>query len=66
MLDSGITFVSRASGAQPSYMLFTSWRSVMYVEKFVRNAGFALASFAIVAGVGFTLEYLPVINLLAR
>jgi hypothetical protein len=38
----------------------------MYVEKIVRNAGFIFASFAIVAGVGYTLEYLPVLNLLAR
>jgi hypothetical protein len=38
----------------------------MYIEKLVRNAGFALAAFAIVAGVGYTLEYLPVLNLLAR
>ena len=38
----------------------------MYIEKFVRNAGFVLASFAIVVGVGYTLEYLPVLNLLAR
>jgi hypothetical protein len=38
----------------------------MYIERFVRNAGFALASFAIVVGVGYTLEYLPVLNVLAR
>jgi hypothetical protein len=38
----------------------------MCIERFVRNAGFAIASFAIVVGVGYTLEYLPVINLLAR
>jgi len=38
----------------------------MCIERFVRNAGFALASFAIVLGVGYTLEYLPLVNALAR
>lgn len=67
MPHSGITFVSRARGAQPLHMFFTHLeRAVMCIERFVRNAGFALASFAIVIGVGYTLEYLPVVNLLAR
>jgi hypothetical protein len=38
----------------------------MCIDRFFRNAGFALASFAIVVGVGYTLEYLPVLNVLAR
>jgi hypothetical protein len=38
----------------------------MCIEKYVRNLGFALASFAVVIGVGFTLEYLPVLNVMAR
>jgi hypothetical protein len=67
MPHSGIAFVSRARGAQPLYMLTTDLeKAVMYIERIVRNAGFALASFAIVVGVGYTLEYLPVVNLLAR
>ena len=38
----------------------------MYIEKFFRNLGFAVASLAIVVGVAYTLEYQPVINALAR
>jgi hypothetical protein len=38
----------------------------MCIEKYVRNLGFALASFAVVIGIGFTLEYLPVLNVMAR
>jgi hypothetical protein len=38
----------------------------MHIERFVRNLGFALASLAIVVGLGYTLEYQPVINALAR
>jgi len=32
----------------------------MCIEKYIRNLGFALASFAIIAGVGYVFEYLPV------
>jgi hypothetical protein len=67
MPHSGITFVSRALRAQPVHMLLlTQERAVMCIDRFFRNAGFALASFAIVVGVGYTLEYLPVLNVLAR
>ena len=38
----------------------------MCIERIVRNAGFALAAFVVVIGVGYTLEYLPVVNALAH
>jgi hypothetical protein len=38
----------------------------MCIEKFVRNAGFALAAAMVVFGFGATFEYQPVINALAR
>jgi hypothetical protein len=38
----------------------------MCIEKLVRNAGFALASFGIVAALAASIEYLPVVNALAR
>lgn len=38
----------------------------MCIERIARNAGFALAAFAVVIGVGYTLEYLPVLSALAR
>ena len=38
----------------------------MCIERIVRNLGFALASIAIVAVLGLTIEYQPVINALAR
>ena len=38
----------------------------MCIERLARNAGFALAAFAVVIGVGYTLEYLPLVNSLAR
>jgi hypothetical protein len=38
----------------------------MYIEKLVRNVGFALASLAIVVGLAYTLEYQPVLTALAR
>jgi hypothetical protein len=38
----------------------------MCIEKYIRNLGFALAAIALVAGVGYTFEYLPVVNALAR
>lgn len=44
----------------------TSGENVMCIEKVVRNFGFALASVAIVAVLGFTIEFQPVINALAR
>jgi hypothetical protein len=66
MPRSGITFVSRARGLHDAHMFFTHRRDPMSIERIVRNAGFALASFAIVAGVGYTLEYLPLVSGLAR
>ena len=38
----------------------------MCIERIVRNAGFAIAAVAIVMALGFTIEYQPVINALAR
>jgi hypothetical protein len=38
----------------------------MCIERIVRNLGFAIASLAIVAAIGYTVEYQPVINALAR
>jgi hypothetical protein len=38
----------------------------MCIERVVRNAGFALASLGIVTALAATIEYLPVINALAR
>ncbi len=38
----------------------------MHIERIARNFGFALAAFAIVAVIGFTIEYQPVINALAQ
>ena len=44
----------------------SSGERIMSFDKIVRNFGFALASVAIVAVLGFTIEYQPVINALAR
>ena len=44
----------------------TSGEKIMCLDKVIRNFGFALASVAIVAILGFTIEYQPVINALAR
>jgi hypothetical protein len=38
----------------------------MCIEKVVRNAGFALASAAIILGVGYTIEVLPLVSALAH
>ena len=38
----------------------------MSIERMVRNAGFALVAVGIVFALGFTIEYQPVINALAR
>jgi len=35
----------------------------MCVERIVRNFGFAIASLSIVAGLGYIIEYLPLVNL---
>jgi hypothetical protein len=37
----------------------------MCIERVVRNLAFALAAIAIVAGLGATIEYLPMANVLA-
>ena len=47
-------------------MFFTTWEQVMCIEKYVRNLGFALAAIGVVFGVGYTFEYLPLVNALAR
>ena len=38
----------------------------MCIERIVRNLGFGIAALAIVATLGFTIEYQPVINALAH
>jgi len=38
----------------------------MYIEKYIRNLGFALAAIGVVASVGYTFEYLPVVSVLAH
>jgi len=38
----------------------------MCIEKFVRNLAFGLAAGVVIFGVGFTFEYLPLVNALAR
>jgi hypothetical protein len=38
----------------------------MCIERILKNLGFALAAFGVIAGVGATFEYLPVVNALAR
>ena len=38
----------------------------MYIEKYIRNVAFALAAIGVVFGVGYTFEYLPLVNALAR
>lgn len=38
----------------------------MCIERFIRNAGFALATAAIILGLGYTIEVLPVVSALAR
>jgi len=38
----------------------------MYIERFARTVGFGLATLVVLLSVGFTFEYLPVINALAR
>jgi hypothetical protein len=45
---------------------FSNGAAVMCIEKYVRNFGFALAAIGIVFGVGYTFEYLPVVNALVR
>ena len=38
----------------------------MCIEKYIRNLGFALAAIGVVFGVGYTFEYLPLVNALAH
>jgi hypothetical protein len=38
----------------------------MCIEKVVRNLGFALAALGLVTALAATIEYLPVVNALAR
>lgn len=38
----------------------------MYIERILRNFAFGVAAVAIVAALGLTIEYLPVIDALAR
>jgi hypothetical protein len=39
---------------------------VMCIERILRNASFALATAAIILGVGYTIEVLPMVSALAR
>jgi len=38
----------------------------MCIEKYIRNLGFALAAIGVVFSVGYTIEYLPVVSVLAH
>jgi hypothetical protein len=67
---SGIAFVRFPREPDDATQLLkhhpTSRRTTMSIERIARNAGFALAAAAIVFALGFTIEYQPVINALAR
>jgi hypothetical protein len=70
MPHSGIAFVSACLRKQdaPHVLHHCSQlkEQIMCIEKFARNLGFALAAVAVIISVGFTFEYLPVVNVLAR
>jgi hypothetical protein len=69
MPHSGIAFVSRVRGAHDALLFKTTHPTgvtIMGIEKFVRNLGFALAAVGVVLGLSATFEYVPVINELAR
>jgi hypothetical protein len=68
MPHSGIAFVRREPRAHDALLVSTIYTgvAVMCIEKLVRNLSFALAAFVVVAGLGATFEYQPVINALAR
>ena len=61
-----MAFVRALSNQQHAHIDKLQRRSVMCIERLVRNIGFALAAVAIVVGLGATIEYQPVINALAR
>jgi hypothetical protein len=58
--------VDRNRKMQHGYPTTLTNGEFMTYEKLIRNAGFALAAVAIVMALGFTIEYQPVINALAR
>jgi hypothetical protein len=69
MPHSGIAFVRCARGAHDALLFKTTnptGVTIMAIEKFVRNLGFALAAVGIVLGLSVTFEYVPVINALAH
>jgi hypothetical protein len=66
---SGITFVGsprEPDDVDPATQATHQRRTAMSIERIARNAGFALAAVVIVFALGFTIEYQPVINALAR
>jgi hypothetical protein len=67
---SGIAFVSARLRQQDAAHVLNHCsqlrEQIMCIEKFARTLGFALAAVAVIIGVGFTFEYLPVVNVLAR
>jgi hypothetical protein len=67
---SGIAFVARGlephDAAPGTQAVPTTGEKKMCIERLARNAGFALVAIAIVAALGFTIEYQPVLNALAR
>jgi hypothetical protein len=66
MPTSGIAFVSARRGQQDAHLFKPMGATLMCLERIARNLGFALAAATIVAGFGFTIEYLPVISVLAQ
>jgi hypothetical protein len=62
-----MAFVSSAPDSQHAAHGFTYLeRTVMCIERIIRNLSFGLAALVIVLSVGLIIEYQPVINALAR
>jgi hypothetical protein len=70
MPHSGIAFVSARPRQQDAAHVLNHYsqlrEQLMCIEKFARNLAFALAAGVVIFGVGFTFEYLPLVNALAR
>jgi hypothetical protein len=47
-------------------LTFSTREQLMSIARFVRNVAFAIAAGAVILGVGFTFEYLPLLDSLAR
>jgi hypothetical protein len=66
MPHSGVAFVRGTGDAHDAPIDHPSRRNVMCIERILRNGSFALASAAILLGLGYTLEVLPVVSSLVR